>query len=128
MKILITGSKGFIGTNLIHYLATFGHQIVGIDNDSAGSINARYTSSVCSHFTGDLSDIDFVAKCMKDVDLVLHLAAKGNVIESINSPFENFNNNVASTVSLLEAMRVSGVNRIVFASTGGALMGIHCLL
>ena len=71
----------------------------------------------------DLSDTERLSALLQDVDVVFHLAAKGNVIESVEDPLSNFQANTASTLSLLEAMRAVGCTRIIFSSTGGALMG-----
>lgn len=123
MKLLITGSAGFIATNLIPKLANHGHQILGVDSLVSGSQNYLSTSHVCTHHFFDLNDIDRLSPLLKDVDVVFHLAAKGNVIESVADPLSNFQANTASTLSLLEAMRKVDCHRIIFSSTGGALMG-----
>ena len=54
---------------------------------------------------------------------VIHLAAKGNVADSINNPDENFQNNVQGTFNILKACAKNGVIKFILASTGGALMG-----
>ena len=123
MKILITGSSGFIATTLIPKLARQGHSLVGVDSLVSRSENHLVTSDECSHHIFDLNDSSTLEKLLLDIDVVFHLAAKGNVVESLDQPLTNFHSNVTSTVSLLEAMRVAGCNRIIFASTGGALMG-----
>lgn len=126
MKILVTGSQGFIATNLIKQLVVCGHQIVGVDNMVSGSNNIIYTRHLCDHFNLDLSSSDCIPKLssiLDQVDTVIHLAANGNVVDSVSSPGENFNSNVVSTFNLLECIRNVGVKRIVFSSTGGALMG-----
>ena len=51
---------------------------------------------------------------MEDCDIVIHLAAKGNVIESVESPIENFNSNVKATLDLLEIMKSSKKCKISF--------------
>ena len=56
-----------------------------------------------------------------DLDCIIHLAAKGNVIESINDPFNNLDINVKGTLNIL--VQEKGISKFIFSSTGGALMG-----
>ena len=72
---------------------------------------------------GDIRDADVVARALDGVDSVIHLAAFGSVVESVEDPFENFDVNVRGTLVLLRACGANGVEKFVFASTGGALMG-----
>lgn len=123
MKVLVTGSAGFIASTLIPKLKNKGHTVTGIDSLVSGSKNHLSTTLSCDHLFFDINDTDRLARALEGVDIVYHLAAKGNVVESIEKPIENFHSNVTSTLSLLEAMRSVDCRRIVFASTGGALMG-----
>lgn len=123
MKVLVTGSAGFIATTLIPKLKKNGHSVIGVDSLVSGSSNHLLTPPLCDHHFFDISDTDRLAKVLDGVDVVYHLAAKGNVVESIEDPLLNFHSNVTATISLLEAMRSVKCRRIVFASTGGALMG-----
>ena len=59
----------------------------------------------------------------RDITAVIHLAASGSVVDSVTFPEENFANNVQGTFNLLEACKKNNVYKIVFASTGGALIG-----
>jgi UDP-glucose 4-epimerase len=68
-------------------------------------------------------DADAVAHALEGVDLVVHLAAFGSVAESVAEPFENFDVNVRGTLVPLRAAAQAGVEKFVFASTGGAIMG-----
>ena len=123
MKVLVTGSAGFIATGLIPKLYANGHSVIGVDSLVSGSNNHLSTSFQCDHHLFDLNDTEALAKILEGVDVVYHLAAKGNVVESVEDPISNFHSNVTSTLSLLEAMRSVDCRKIVFASTGGALMG-----
>lgn len=122
MKVLVTGSAGFIASTLIPKLANNGHTVVGVDSLVSGTKNHIFFP-VCDHLFFDINDTDRLVRALDGVDVVYHLAAKGNVVESVNDPVDNFHSNVSSTISLLESMRSAGCRRIVFASTGGALMG-----
>ena len=123
MKILITGSAGFIASSLIPKLKADGHELVGVDSLVSGSINCQFTSADCIHHFFDITNASKLNTLLEGVDLVYHLAAKGNVVESVEDPVGNFVANVNSTISLLESMRLVGCKRLIFSSTGGALMG-----
>ena len=127
MNILITGSLGFISTNLILQLSkNNSYTLIGIDSGISESSNKRYTSQFCNHHFIDLKNKNQICNILKDVDLVIHLAARGNVIESIEDPILNFESNVKSTLNLLECMREMKVKKLIFSSTGGALIG-NCM-
>jgi UDP-glucose 4-epimerase len=123
-KIVITGAEGFIATNLILKLSNIkGFKLVGLDSSVANSSNTKFTNNKIIHNQINITSSDKVFDLIQGSDVVVHLAARGNVIESISDPIENFKSNIFSTLMLLESMRKADVKNIVFASTGGALMG-----
>jgi UDP-glucose 4-epimerase len=122
-RVLITGGCGFIGTNLIELLRRRGDfEIRVLDNEVAGSAKDIAPFEV-ELVKGDLNDAEAVARALKGVDMVVHLAADTRVIGSIAAPEQNYRTNVAGTFNLLCRMREAGVHRIVNASTGGAILG-----
>jgi UDP-glucose 4-epimerase len=121
--VLITGGCGFIGSNLVDYLTrTGGYRIRVIDNLSLGSKESISEYDI-NFIEGDILDETSVNKALDDVDSVIHLVAHTRVIESIDDPTLNFNTNVIGTYKLLEACRENGINNIINASTGGAILG-----
>jgi UDP-glucose 4-epimerase len=72
---------------------------------------------------GDVRDAQLVRRALDGVDTVVHLAAFGSVVESVEDPLENFDVNVRGTLIVLRAAAAAGVEKVVFASTGGAIMG-----
>ena len=123
MNILITGGCGFIGLNLILYLKEKAqHHIIVLDNLVLGK--EEYLSGFDVEFIeGDIRDKDAVKAAMKQVDAVVHLAADTRVIPSIENPSFNFDVNVNGTYNLLIQARDNDVDRFIFASTGGAIVG-----
>ena len=120
MKILITGSLGFVATNLIFTLSKEKNfTINGVDSGISNSSNKKFTENLCNHNLIDLAQKNLLT----DVDMVIHLAARGNVIESIKDPIMSFNSNFYSTINLLECMKEKNVKNLIFSSTGGALIG-----
>lgn len=122
-KILLTGGCGFIGANLAPMLRSRGHGVTILDNLSRGSVDYLDEPSAYPLVEADIRDGAAVERAAAGHDAVIHLAAYGSVVESVAAPQENFSINVEGTFSVLDAARRAGVGRVVFASTGGALIG-----
>ncbi len=122
MRFLITGGAGFLGSALANRLARDGHEVRVVDDLSRGDRNALHQSV---HFTrGDVNNIPLLWSMLQDVDCVYHLAAQVSVAQSILYPRDYNTVNVGGTVSLMEAMRDTGIRRVVLASSG-AIYGEH---
>ena len=116
MKFLITGAAGFLGSALANRLAQEGHLVRGLDDLSTGNPDSLLPDV---HFTrGDMDDRPKLWTLLQDIDCVYHLAARVAVPESLLYPKEYNTVNVGGTVSLMEAMRDVGVERVVFISSG----------
>lgn len=122
-NVLVTGGCGFIGANLIpHLLATGRYRIVVLDNESLGK--RSYLDGYNVNFIhADIRDRPAIERVLDDIDVVIHLAADTRVIDSIENPATNFEVNVIGTFNLLTAMREAGIDRLINASTGGAILG-----
>lgn len=117
-KFLITGVAGFIGSNLAHTLVKAGMDVVGVDNLINGKReNVEGILDKARFITGDLCDPDVCREAIDGVNYVIHLAALGSVPRSIANPGATLENNVMSTVNILEAAKNQGVERFVFASS-----------
>ena len=95
-KYLITGDKGFIGTNLKRYLSQQGYEVIGLDRPT----------DCCN---------DYI---MEKVDIVVHLAAETDVRKSIEDPAQTFINNCKSTINILN-FAWSCNAKVIFASSCG---------
>lgn len=121
-RILVTGGLGFIGANLVPLLAKSGYDVAVLDNlvnNAVPSIEGIRT------LVADVSSAPEVLRALEEwrPDVVVHLAASGSVVQSVSNPIPNFESNCVGTLNALNASRLTGVSRFVFASTGGALMG-----
>ncbi|MET0523876.1 MAG: NAD-dependent epimerase/dehydratase family protein [Nocardioides sp.] len=122
-KVLITGGAGFVGRHLADHLLTRGDvEVTVIDNESLGDRKHLDLDRV-RFIQGDLRNRDDLRGALEGQDAVVHLAADPRVMDSIENPVHNFENNVVGTFNLLELCRELGVNRVVAASTGGAILG-----
>ncbi|MCP4359541.1 MAG: NAD-dependent epimerase/dehydratase family protein [Chloroflexi bacterium] len=116
MRFLVTGGAGFLGTALANRLADDGHDVHVLDDLSYGDGSGLNTAV---QFTqGDVDDIPLLWSLLRDVDCVYHLAARVSVAQSILHPRDYSRVNVGGTVSLMEAMRDTGVRRVLFTSSG----------
>jgi UDP-glucose 4-epimerase len=122
-RIVVTGGCGFIGTNLVSMLKQDGHDIVIFDNLSRGRLEFLDDPSAYEIVRGDIRDEPAVLNATAGADVVVHLAAYGSVVESVASPEENYSINAEGTFKVLNAARKNGIPRLVFSSTGGALIG-----
>ena len=114
--ILVTGGAGYIGSHTVKELRERGEEVVIYDNLSTGHIEAVGDA----HFVkGDLFDIELLKKTFKEykVDSVIHFAAYSLVGESMTNPAKYYHNNVAGTLSLLDAMLAENVKYLVFSSS-----------
>jgi UDP-glucose 4-epimerase len=120
MRTLVTGGAGFLGAALANRLVTEGHTVLALDDLTAG--DPRRLSSDVLLTRGDVRDVPKLWTLLQGVDCVYHLAARVRVPESIYYPSDYNAVNVGGTVAVMEAMRDTGVRRVVFASSG-ALYG-----
>ncbi|MCL2542711.1 MAG: GDP-mannose 4,6-dehydratase [Nocardioidaceae bacterium] len=122
-NVLITGGAGFVGMHLTDHLLSRGeYAVTVIDNESLGHRDNLPLDRI-DFVAGDLRSTDDVAKATEGQDVIVHLAADTRVMDSIENPAFNFENNVVGTFNLLQAARAAGVKRVVAASTGGAILG-----
>lgn len=116
MQFLVTGGAGFLGSALANRLQEDGHRVSVLDDLSNGERDRLHPDI---QFTrGDIDNIPLLWSLLHDVDCVYHLAARVSVAQSILHPRDYNRVNVGGTVSLMEAMRDTGVRRVVFTSSG----------
>jgi UDP-glucose 4-epimerase len=118
MNVLVAGGAGYIGSHTVKRLKEAGHSPVIYDNLSRGHKTVAEILKVPAVFA-DLNDKPTLTKALRDhkIDTLMHFAAYAYVGESVEKPLMYYHNNVATTISVLEAMREAGVNRFVFSST-----------
>ena len=122
-RILITGGAGFIGSNLVRYLANIGaDEIIVFDDESLGD---RKNIADIKHvfIKGDVRDVESLKAAIDGMEIIVHLAADTRVMDSIEDPVKNFEVNVIGTFNILKLARQARVKQIIIASTGGAILG-----
>jgi UDP-glucuronate 4-epimerase len=133
MKILVTGAAGFIGFHTIQKLLARGDEIVGLDN-----MNAYYDPTLKEarleilkkkgdkNFTfvkGDILDRKTVAKAMKGVDRVLHLAALAGVRYAFDHPDEYIDINIRGFFHVIDEVRLQKIPGLIYASSSSVYGG-----
>src|SRR5437588_12994105 len=125
MRILVTGGAGFIGSHLVEKLLAAGHEVVIVDD-----FNDFYDPQIKrANIDGFAKNVTVCRVDLRDgaavrnlfhrekVDAIAHLAARAGVRPSIQLPQLYYDTNVTGTLHLLEAARVTGLQRFVFASS-----------
>jgi UDP-glucose 4-epimerase len=116
MRYLVVGGAGYIGSVVAGHLVAAGQQVVVLDNLSKGHEDAVPEGAELRRV--DVLDVPTLTKVLAEgFDAVLHFAALSLVGESVAQPVRYFRTNVGGTLNLLDAMRASGVARLVFSST-----------
>jgi UDP-N-acetylglucosamine 4-epimerase len=121
---LVTGAAGFIGSHPVAELLSLGQRVIGLDDYSSGSVDniaaareAAGGSGVIEMIEGDIRDPATCERAVHGADFVLHHAARASVPASIADPATTASINVGGFVNVLEAARIAGVSRLVYASS-----------
>jgi UDP-glucose 4-epimerase len=126
-KAVVTGGAGFIGANLVDRLVDEGVEVLVVDDLSSGMLSRLSGARKRGHI--HFHQIDLRAGELRDVivgftpNVVFHLAAQIDVRASVVDPAFDADVNVLGTINLLQASREAAVERVVFASSGGATFG-----
>ncbi len=121
MHFFVTGAAGFIGSSLADRLLSLGHTVTGFDNFSTGQ--EIFIAEARKHpnfkmVQADLLDLDTVREAMSGADFVFHLAANADVRFGTDHPRRDLDQNAIATWNVLDSMRVLGIKKIGFSSTG----------
>lgn len=116
MKVLVTGGAGYIGSHIVRLLHDRGIGCIVLDDLSLGHAAAVQAVPLVR---GDVGDRQRVGELLRDeqIDVVIHMAARSLVGESVGDPGLYYRENLSKGLNLLEAMRGAGCRRIVFSST-----------
>lgn len=120
MRILVTGAAGFIGSHLVEKLLEAGHEVVGIDNLSVGSLPNLESSLKHSSFNFVRVDIRSKQE-LSDVEgkfeIVLHLAALADIVPSIENPESYFETNVTGTLNVMQFSRDQLIKKVIYIAS-----------
>ena len=111
MRVIVTGSSGLLGRNVVAALVAGGHDVMGVDRIAAGA--------GIREATADLTDLAAALRLVRDADAVIHAAAIPR--PTGHSAAEVFSTNVALTYNVVEAAVLNGIGRLVYASSYSVL-------
>lgn len=116
-RVVVTGGAGYIGSHAVRALVDAGHAVAVLDDLSAG--HAEAVPAGVPLVRARIHDREAVRGLLADhrADAVMHFAAWLAVGESVARPLDYYQNNVAGTLAVLDAMREAGVRRFIFSST-----------
>jgi len=117
LNVLVTGGAGFIGSHLTERLLDAGHGVRVLDNLSTGKRSNLPVHAGLEFVEGDIGDAAIVGRCVRGIQAIVHLAAVASVQASIDDPLTTHRSNFDGTLNLLEAARVEGVGRFLYASS-----------
>jgi len=120
VRILVTGAAGFIGSHLVEKLLEVGHQVVGIDNLSVGSLKNLENSSKhpsFKFFSFDIRSKQDLSGLEGNFETVLHLAALADIVPSIESPENYFETNVSGTLNIMQFSRERQVKKVIYIAS-----------
>ncbi len=121
-KILVTGGAGFIGSTLVDKLIDLGHEVTVLDNLVSGSRD--YLNPRADFWGIDILDPNLGNRFQEaKFDFVYHLAAQIDVRRSVADPEFDNQVNILGGLNVIKSAQASGVKKIIFASTGGAIYG-----
>ena len=122
MNILVTGGAGFIGSHIVDAYINNNHNVVIIDDMSRGRkefINPKATFHQISISDPRLANI--IQK--ESIEVINHHAAQISVTDSVKNPVKDAESNIIGTLQLLQNAVECGIDKFIFASTGGAIYG-----
>jgi UDP-glucose 4-epimerase len=124
MRVLLTGGAGYIGSHTATVLASRGYELIILDNFANSRPNMvetlrHLTNETMRVVRGDIRDTALIAETIRAnaVQAVIHFAGLKAVGDSVLNPVEYYANNVQGTISLLQAMRFTGVTKLIFSSS-----------
>lgn len=115
-RVLVVGGAGYIGAHVAWVLQELGYE-VRIFDDFSNGLRRRVDGIFKDVVVGDVLNRDQLFDSLRDVDSVIHLAAKKAVGESVANPLKYYQHNVGGTLNLLASMSAKGVKKLVFSST-----------
>ena len=120
-RCVVIGANGFIGSHLVDTLALAGHEVTAFDRFSSGTVSFDSTHVRC--LTGDFLSRSDIKEALEGQQFVFHFLSTTNPAVSDREPTLDIRTNISQSVDLFQTCVDSGVEKVFFASTGGAIYG-----
>jgi UDP-glucose 4-epimerase len=123
-KCLVIGGNGFIGSHLVDELLKKGHAVTSFDRYGSG-VQMSAPNGNLSTIDGNFMNKEQVTDACNGQDYVFHLVSTTTPATSQNDPLLDIETNIKYSVDLFQTLVNSGVKKVIFLSTGGAIYGNH---
>lgn len=120
-SVLVVGGNGFIGSHVVDELASRGHTVTVFDRFSANQV--RYEATKVRRIAGDVLNRADLAAAVPGHEYVVHLVSTTTPASAEDDPTLDLRTNLPASIDLFQRAADSGVRRVLFASTGGAIYG-----
>lgn len=117
MKSIVTGGCGFIGSHLVDELVELGHEVVVIDNQCSSTRTEYFFNDKATYIRANLVYYNQFEEHFENATNVFHLASEISIPFCVENPRESMQNNISSTLNVLDAARKYGIEKFVFSST-----------
>jgi len=117
---VVTGGAGFIGSHLVDSLLADGRRVRVVDSLITGhprNLEQHKNNPNLEVVIGEIADLDLMKKVCQNAERVYHLAARADIVPSIQNPLEYFRSNVDGTFSVLEAARFYNIKRLIYIAS-----------
>lgn len=118
-KVVVTGGAGFIGSHLVDACVRRGYGVTVIDDLSVGRLQnlEQHRGGAIKFVKADVADFDAIQEHFEGAEIVFHLAARADIVPSIQLPMVYHRSNVDGTASVLEAARKHNAKRFIYAAS-----------
>ncbi len=127
-KVIVTGGAGFIPSHLNDILVNKGYDVTAIDvidKERCHNIKHLFNKDNFHYIRMDITDVNSFVKQTEDCDFIYHLAANSDIQNGGQNPSIDYKNTFQTTRSVLEAMRINGIENMFFSSTSAVYGNIQ---
>ena len=118
MRCVVTGGCGFVGSHLVEKLVKLNHKVTIIDNLSTGSLkNIKNIKTKVNFIKADICEYKKIYNYFKKADWVFHLAAKADIVPSIENPKNYFETNVSGTFNVLRCSKKYSIKKLIYIAS-----------